>query len=261
MTINTRIELKTILILTLIFFCTSQLFASDKELTVYAAASTTGPITEIVKKFQEENRIEIKTSFASSGVLARQIEQGATADIFISASKKWADYAEDKDLLKNDTRKDFLSNTLVLIKPKDVKYNDKIEFSKDYDFPAKLTGRLSIGNPEHVPAGKYAKQSLESLNWWKGLKEKLILAKDVRSALRVVEVAEADYGIVYGSDAKKSDKVEVAGIFPANTHKPIIYVISCIKGGSNKSSDFISFLFTDTAQKIFEEYGFVPLPK
>lgn len=261
MTINTRIDLKTILILTLLFFCTSQLFASEKELTIYAAASTTGPITQIAKKFQEETGIEIKTSFASSGVLARQIEQGAIADVYISASKKWADYAEGKDLLKNGTRKDFLSNTLVLIKPKEVTYNDKIEFSKAYNFPAKLAGRLSIGNPEHVPAGKYAKQSLEALNWWKSLKDKLILAKNMRSALRVVEVAEADYGIVYGSDAKKSTKVEVAGVFPASTHKPIIYVISVVKGGSSSSSDFISYLFTDTAQKIFEEYGFVPLPK
>lgn len=203
-----------LLLLLLVTLSTSSLFAADTELTVDAAASTTGPLLKISEMFKAETGITIKTSFASSGVLARQIEQGAPADIFISASKKWADYAEEKDLLKEGTRKNFLTNTLVLIKPLDTAGLADFEFKAEYDFPAKLDGRLSIGNPEHVPAGKYAQQSLTALGWWEPLQDKLILSKDVRSALRVVEAAEAEYGIVYGSDAKKSEKIEVAGVFP-----------------------------------------------
>ena len=248
----------TLLILFFLTLSSSALLAADDSLTIDAAASTTGPLMEITKKFKEKTGITVKTSFASSGVLARQIEQGAQADVYISASKKWADYAEKKGLLKEGTRKNFLKNTLVLIQPKGVIGLKNIIFTSDYNFPAKLSGRLSIGNPEHVPAGRYAQQSLTSLKWWQALQDKLILSKDVRSALRVVEAAEAEYGIVYGSDAKKSEKIEIAGVFPPETHKPIVYVIAEVKGGSSMSKEFIDYIFSDTAKEIFEEFGFIP---
>ncbi len=258
---NLRISFSGLLILLFIAFGCIESFAADKELTICAAASTTGPIMDISKIFKDKTGITIKSSFASSGVLARQIEQGNPADVYISASKKWADYAEKKGLLKAGTRTNILTNTLVMIIPKGGKTLKDFTFSKDYNFPEKLEGRLSIGNPEHVPAGKYAQQSLTALGWWQGLKEKLILSKDVRSALRVVEVGEADYGIVYGSDAKKSSKVEVAGIFPDSTHKPIVYVIAEVDGAKADASKFIDFLFSEEAGKIFTEYGFVPVKK
>ena len=255
-----RTFMKLLLMLSLAVGITS-LSAAETSLTVDAAASTTGPLMKIAKKFKEKTNITIKTSFASSGVLARQIEQGAPADVYISASKKWADYAEKKGLLKDGTRKNFLKNTLVLIKPKGSNIPINVKFSSDYDFPAMLSGRLSIGNPEHVPAGKYAQQSLTALGWWQKLQNKLILSKDVRSALRVVEAAEAEFGIVYGSDAKKSEQIEIAGIFPPESHKPIVYVIAEVKGGSEESKAFIDYIFSDAAKAIFEEFGFVPAGK
>ncbi len=258
---NMRISFSWLLVLLFIVFGCIESFAGDAELTVCAAASTTGPIMDISKLFKEKTGITIKSSFASSGVLARQIEQGNPADVFISASKKWADYAKSKGLLKADTRTNILTNTLVMIIPKDGATLKDFAFSKDYNFPEKLSGRLSIGNPEHVPAGKYAQQSLTALGWWQGLQDKLILSKDVRSALRVVEVGEADYGIVYGSDAKKSPKVEVAGVFPDSTHKPIVYVIAEVEGANADAGRFIDFLFSDEAGKIFAEYGFVPVKR
>lgn len=235
--------------------------AGEPKLTVYAAASTTGPLLEIAKLYKKKTGMEVNYSFASSGVLARQLEQGAPASVYISASKKWADYVEKAGLIKDGTRYNFLANTLVLISPKDSKEPTKIEFDKSFKFAELLKGRLSIGNPEHVPAGKYAKQALTALGWWDGLSKKMIFGKDVRTALRVVEVGEAEYGIVYGSDSLKSDKVETVGIFPESTHKPIVYVVTAVKGSGEEADKFIDYLFSPEVSKIFESFGFIPKEK
>ena len=241
-------------IMFLLFAChQGKVFAG--EFTVFAAASTTGPIIKIVEKYQNEKKVKIKTSFASSGMLIKQIENGAQADIYISASKKWADYAEDNKLIIPESRKNFLGNTLVFIIPKG-EDKVKISFISDNKFAKEFSGRISIGNPEHVPAGKYAKESLMALNWWGELKDKFILSKSVRGALRVVESAEAEYGIVYGSDAAKSEKVEVTGVFPDDLHKPIVYVIACVVNCSQESYDFVDYICSSSAQEIFQEYGF-----
>ncbi len=260
---SNRISIKTLLLILLLLFGSLQLLANSAELNVYAAASTTGPLMEIAQAFEKETGIKIKTSFASSGVLARQIEQGAEADIYISASKKWADYTEEKDLLIPSTRKNFLTNTLVFITPKGSPSAVKIVFSPDFDLPAELKSRLSIGNPEFVPAGRYAKEAMSHFNWWEGFQgnKRLILSKDVRAALRVVETGEAELGVVYGSDAKTSDKVILAATFPKDSHKPIIYVIAAVKGGSEDAGKFIDYIFSAQASAIFKNFSFIPLPK
>ncbi len=240
-------------------FTASVSSAAENELTVFAAASTTGPLLEAAKAYKSKTGVAVRFSFASSGTLARQIEQGAKADIFISASKKWGDYASEKGLLVEDTKRQFLTNTLVLIAPKG-KEVPKISFSENFDLSRVFAGKMSIGNPAHVPAGRYAKEALTNLKWWDSLKSRLILSKDVRAALRVIEVGEAELGIVYGSDAGTSEKVVIAGVFPASSHKPIIYVIGKCKGGAEKSEDFIKFLSTPEVSAIFKNFGFIPKP-
>ncbi|MGG4622776.1 molybdate ABC transporter substrate-binding protein [Serratia odorifera] len=235
-----------------------QASAADK-ITVFAAASLTNALQDIAEQYQQGKNVQVVSSFASSSTLARQIEQGAPADLFISADQQWMDYAIDKEQMVADSRYTLLGNDLVLIVARDAKL-DKVAITAQTDWARLLDGgRLAAGDPDHVPAGIYAKQALQSLKAWPRLEPTLARANNVRSAMALVERQEAPLGIVYGSDAVASDKVKVIGVFPAESHKPVEYPMAIVKGHDSPSvSAFYTYLKSPQAAAIFQRYGFSP---
>lgn len=226
-----------------------------KDLTIYAATSTINVIQEIAQRYEKLASLSIRTSFASSSTLAKQIEQGAPAQIFISANPLWMDYLEKRNLLKPQSRFNLFHNRLVLIAPNDSKW--AIEW-ENFDLPKALQGRFSMGDPDHVPAGIYAKEALEYFKWWQVLKTRVIRAHNVRSALIYVERGEVALGIVYQTDAKISEKVQIVGEFPPQSHSPIVYPTALIAEHANPAAlPFIRFLQSAEAVAIFQRYGFL----
>ncbi|EPD5504551.1 molybdate ABC transporter substrate-binding protein [Yersinia enterocolitica] len=227
------------------------------DITVFAAASLTNALQDIAVQYKKEKQVDVVASYASSSTLARQIEQGAPADLFISADQQWMDYAIDKQQMVANTRYTLLGNELVLIAPKDSKIT-KVAIDKKTDWKKLLEGgRLAVGDPDHVPAGIYAKESLENLGAWATLAPEMARANNVRSAMALVERAEAPLGIVYGSDAIASDKVKVVGVFPEASHKPVEYPMAIVKGHENPTvTAFYDYLKSPAAAVIFEKYGF-----
>ncbi|CQJ24034.1 molybdate transporter periplasmic protein [Yersinia enterocolitica] len=231
--------------------------AMAADMTVFAAASLTNALQDVAAQYKKEKQVDVVASYASSSTLARQIEQGAPADLFISADQQWMDYAIDKQQMVANTRYTLLGNELVLIAPKDSKIT-KVEIDKKTDWKKLLEGgRLAVGDPDHVPAGIYAKESLENLGAWATLAPEMARANNVRSAMALVERAEAPLGIVYGSDAIASDKVKVVGVFPEGSHKPVEYPMAIVKGHENPTvTAFYDYLKSPAAAVIFEKYGF-----
>lgn len=232
-------------------------FAGPDEVKVYAAASLTNAINEQGEYFFKTANVKIVSSFASSSTLAKQIENGAPADIFISADLQWMDYLDDRKLLVEGSRFNLLGNRLALIAPESSKIELKIEPGLDL---AKFlgNGRLATGDPDHVPVGKYAKTAMEKLGMWSFVSDKLARSSDVRSALAWVERGEAPLGIVYSTDAAISKRVKVVSFFPEDSYPPIVYPAAIIKSGqSPKAKEFLDFLKTKEAGKIFEKYGFL----
>ena len=229
---------------------------NEKPILVFAAASLTDVLSEIVDSFQVKYKVEVKTNMASSGTLARQIEQGGGADVYISASKKWAAYVDSLGFIKKDFTSNIAKNELVLIAPLKSE-RDLAVIDSSLNFVSLLgDGRLSMGDPSHVPAGKYAKQSLEYFGWYSQLQNKILPAKDVRSALKMVEMEESPVGIVYHTDAQKSKKVKVLKAFPERSHKPIEYIAGvCIERQASK--DFFSYLNSNETNGIWKKYGFI----
>lgn len=230
--------------------------AETIELTVSAAASMQDAMKAIKPVYQEKNPdISIIYNFGSSGSLKQQIEQGAPADVFLSASPKWIDALETENLLLEGKRQDLLKNTMVLITPANSDQGIS-DFSALSDSKVK---KVALGDPESVPAGQYAKEVLTSLNLYQPLETKYVFAKDVRQVLSYVETGNVDAGLVYGTDAKiAGDKVKVTAVAPDNTHKPIIYPVAIIKDTKNPeaSQAFIEFLSSNQAKDVFEQYGF-----
>lgn len=228
---------------------------TKQMIMVYAAASVTDVLNEITKAFEAEYHIKVQTNLASSGTLARQIEQGAMPDIYLSASKKWADYVAEQSNIANENIAEIAKNELVLIAPINSSIVKQM-IDSSMALPQMLkNNRLSIGDPAHVPAGKYAKQALEYFGWYDELDHMTLPAKDVRSALMVVELAETPLGIVYKTDAMKSDKVKIVGSFPEKSHKPIVYVAEIVKN-NDASKKFIAFLNSEKTAEIWAKYGF-----
>lgn len=243
-----------------IFACCAVLPASATEkITVFAAASLTNALQEVATAYRKNHDVQVVFSFASSSTLARQIVQGAPADLFISADQQWMDHASDKQQLENETRHTLLGNTLVLIAANSGE-QDKLELTEKTEWLDLLQGgRLAVGDPDHVPAGLYAKEALQTLGAWARLEPVLARANNVRSAMALVEREEAPLGIVYGSDALASAKVKVIGIFPASSHKPVEYPVAIVKGHQTPQvSAFYAYLRSPVAAAIFERYGFMP---
>lgn len=236
----------------------AQAVAAEK-ITLFAAASLTNALEEIANEYQQGKEVRIVASFASSSTLARQIEQGAPADMFVSADQQWMDYIIDKQQMAKETRYTLLGNQLVLIAAKTAK-QEQIELTRQTDWNNLLHGgRLSVGDPDHVPAGIYAKEALQYLGAWATLEPQLARANNVRSAMAMVERGEAPLGIVYGSDAVASDKVKVIAIFPQASHKPVEYPMAIVKGRQTPAvTAFYDYLKSPQAAAIFARFGFTP---
>jgi molybdate transport system substrate-binding protein len=246
---------KVIGILQIIIMMTVTFLASAAEkITVFAASSLTDSIQNIAAIYKVEHEdTDIVFSFASSSVLAKQIEQGAPADIFMSADQKWMTYLIEHNVAKN--KQDLLKNTLVLIAPKQSKLNHiVINTQTDWEAILPKGEKIAIGDPDHVPAGLYAKESLTNLGIFNKLSPQFAPASNVRDALMLVERNEATLGIVYSTDAKVSDKVKIIGTFPMDTFKPIEYPITLL---NPKANDFYQYLNSPQAKAIFKQYGFI----
>lgn len=230
-------------------------FAGTDTVTVFAAASTTNAVTDIARLYEKNHPAKIRLSFASSSTLAKQIEKGAPADVYLSANPKWMNYLEERDAIVKASRKDLLGNRLVLIAPADAAAGD-LTVDSHLDLAGLLgDGRLSMGDPDHVPAGMYGKKGFTQLGLWDGIKDKIARAKDVRAALVLVERGECPLGQVYATDAAISSKVRVAGIFPESSHPPIVYPAALITD-SGAARSFLAFLQSDGAVEILKKYGF-----
>ncbi|TAN56029.1 MAG: molybdate ABC transporter substrate-binding protein, partial [Rhodospirillales bacterium] len=201
---------------------------AQESVTVFAAASTTNALDEIGALFAAKGLGNIRPSYASSSTLAKQIEQGAPAHLFVSADLKWADYLAERKLLNPDFRINLLGNRLVLIAPADAK-TPQITLDKTTDLAALLgNGRLAVGDPDHVPVGLYAKQALQGMKQWERLEPRLARASSVRAALALVERGEAPLGIVYSTDAAVAKNVKVVAAFPESLHETILYPFALV---------------------------------
>lgn len=232
--------------------------AAEKDLTVFAAASTTDAMNEIGVAYAKLGMGRIKGVYASSSTLAKQIEQGAPADVFLSANMKWMEYLEQKNCIVKGSRKNLLRNRIALIVPRGSAVREFILASGADASPLLgKDGRLAVGDPAHVPVGTYAKQALENLKMWDTLKDRIAPAKDVRAGLALVERGEAPLGIVYSSDVAASDAVRVVGVFPADSHQSIVYPVGVVAERQTEAAKkFVDFLFTPEAKTIFAKYGF-----
>jgi len=233
--------------------------AQGKDVVVFAAASLKNALDDIAGQWQRETGKKVVVSYAASNTLIKQIEQGAPADIFISADLDWMDYGQQKDLIKPDSRSNLLGNRLVLIAPKDSSVSAIIQ--PGFDLAALLKGgRLAMGNVDAVPAGKYGKASLEKLGVWDSVKDKIAQAESVRAALLFVSRGEAPLGIVYQTDATADPSVKIVGTFPENTHPPIIYPVALTKESTNADAQaFLNYLRSPAARAAFERQGFTVL--
>lgn len=231
------------------------LHAHAGEIRLFAAASLSDALTTLSTQYQASHPgTTIKTSFAASSVLARQIENGAPAQIFLSADKDWADYLEQRGLLLPASRKDLLGNQLVLITPagKDIKVTPDATFN----LAGAFSGRFCTGDVASVPVGKYTKQAFTYLGWWDAIAPRLVNTEDVRTALAFVARGECALGAVYRTDAILSDKVTVVATLPAGSHAPIVYPGGLLKGADADAAAFWEFLQSENARTVFERFGF-----
>lgn len=242
------------------FVATGAGASEPREVTVYAAASLTNALQELGKGFEAERGVKVKFSFAASSLLARQIEAGAEADVFVSADSEWMDYLAGLNLIQPATRKNILSNKLVLIGEKDSPIALKI--APGFPLAQALgDGRLAIADPETVPAGRYARAALSSLGIWASVAERLVRAENVRVALTYVARGEAPLGIVYATDAKAEPKVRVVDVFPTDSHPPIVYPAALTKrGASADARAFFDHVKSAKAAETFRTFGFDVLP-
>ena len=227
-------------------------------LTVFAAASLKESLDEAAAAYQKAGGQTVRVSYAASSALARQIEQGAPADVFLSADLEWMDYLQQRKLIDPKTRRNLLGNTLVLVAPAtgDIA---PVALKPGVDLLPRLgeNGRIALGLTASVPAGKYAKASFISLGAWKSLEPRVAEAESVRAALMLVARSEAPLGVVYGSDAKAEPKVRVVAVFPENTHAPIVYPVARIAASKNPHAvAFARWLATPAASRIFRAHGF-----
>lgn len=230
--------------------------AQEKAITVFAAASMKNALDDIDAAYAARTGVKVTVSYGPSSGLAKQIEQGAPADVFFSADTDWMDYAAAKKTINESTRMNLLGNSLVLIAPKDAKV-ENVAIGQGFDL-AKLAGdgRVATGDVKSVPVGKYAKAALEKLGSWQAAEPKFAMADNVRAALTLVARNEAALGIVYSTDARVEPGVKIVGTFPAGSHPAIIYPVAATTTAKPQASDYLAFLRSTAAKNIFERYGF-----
>ncbi len=233
--------------------------ADEGKVTVFAAASMKNALDAVNKVCAAEVGEEATISYAASSALAKQIEEGAPADVFISADLDWMKYLHDKNLVKADTEKQLLGNAIVLVAPADTAKD--VTLDKGFDLAGLIgDGRLAMGEVKSVPAGKYGKEALESLGMWSSVEGKLAQAENVRAALKLVATGEAAAGIVYATDAVAEPGVKVIGTFPAESHKPIVYPIA--QTADSKDAETAAWLKcaeSEKAKPLYEAQGFTVL--
>jgi molybdate transport system substrate-binding protein len=230
--------------------------AQDKSLIVFAAASMKNALDAVDAAYSAKTRVHIVASYAASSTLAKQIEQGAPADIFLSADTDWMDYAIARKDINEATRVNLLGNSIVLIAPNDSKI-DNVAIGQGFDL-AKLAGfgKIATGDVQAVPAGKYAKAALEKLGAWQAAQPKFAMAENVRAALTLVARGEAVLGIVYSTDARVEPGVKIVGTFPLNSHPPIVYPVAATLTAKPEAAGYLDYLRSSVARATFEKYGF-----
>lgn len=245
-------------LLGLLSACTVSVLGSEDSstitLTISAASSLQDAIQEIGNLYSQQNpNIRLTYNFGSSGSLRHQIEQGAPVDVYISAAEQHMDALENQNFLLDNTRQNLLKNEVVLITAHN--NSDLDGFS---NLTSKFVNNIAIGAPDSVPAGKYAKEVLDSLKLYQPLESKLVFAKDVRQVLAYVETGNVEAGIVYSTDAQVSDRVKIVATAPRDSHSPIVYPIAIAKDSKHPEAaqDFIQFISSHAAQNVFTEYGF-----
>ncbi|WP_316976709.1 molybdate ABC transporter substrate-binding protein [Shumkonia mesophila] len=230
--------------------------AGAAEVRLFAAASTTTVLDEIATLYAAQGPDRVVASYASSSTLAKQIVNGAPADIFISASGQWMDYAIEKKAIEASTRRDLLNNRLVLVAPADSRWS--LDAVPGFGLAGVLgEGYLAMGDPDHVPAGIYGRQALTQLGVWESVAGRVARAADVRAALALVERGEAVAGIVYSTDAAVTPKVRIVSVFPETSHPPIRYPAAIVAGHDTAEvRRFFDFLMSEKVGAIYQRYGF-----
>jgi molybdate transport system substrate-binding protein len=250
-------------IVALLAACVPHGAVAQQSVTVFAAASLKNALDDVDAAFAQTTGTNVTASYEASSSLARQIEAGAPADVFISADLRWMDYVAERKLIRPDSRTNLLGNRLVLIAPKDAKL-DNVAIGPGFDI-AKLAGdgRIAVADVKAVPAGLYAKAALEKLGAWGAAEPKLAQAENVRATLAFVARGETPLGIVYATDAQIEPKVKIVGSFPDGSYPPVTYPVAAIADAKNKeaATRYIAFLHSTAAKAIFEKYGFSYLVK
>lgn len=247
------------LFLALLVLALAPVPALAADITVFAAASLSDALKEIAADYEKQSGKSVAVSFAASSALARQIEASSGADIFISADLDWMDYLDKKGLIAPASGENLLRNRLVLIAPKNAA-TPPITIVPHFDLLAPLKGgRLAIANPDTVPAGRYGKAALTALGVWDKVAGHLANAEDVRVALAYVARGEAPLGIVYETDAKAEPRVKIVGVFPENSHLPILYPVALTKDAKPGAQAFLAYLSSPEARAVFEKDGFTVL--
>lgn len=230
--------------------------ADGRALTVFAAASLTDVLQTIGTAYTAETGVALRFSFAATSALARQVEAGAPADVFVSADQEWMDYLAERGLLAADGRVNIVSNRLVLIAPADSRVQLRVKPGFALAAALGANGRLATGDPASVPVGKYAKAELTRLGVWSGVEKRIVAADNVRTALNFVARGEAPLGIVYATDARGEPKVRVVDTFPENRRDPITYPAAATAKAAADASGFVRFLTGPKARAIFDQAGF-----
>jgi molybdate transport system substrate-binding protein len=233
--------------------------ARAADVVVFAAASLKNALDDAAHAFQSQGGAPVKISYAASSQLAKQIESGAPADIFISADLGWMDYVQKHNLIQPETRANLLGNRLVLVAP--AGSGAKIDVKPGFDLVGLLNGgRLAMADPDSVPAGKYGKAALTKLGVWQSVAPHVAGAENVRAAMLFVDRKETPLGIVYATDAASDPRVEIVGVFPEDTHPPIIYPIALTASSKNPdAAKLLAFLKSPAAKPAFEKQGFTVL--
>ncbi|MGM8365013.1 molybdate ABC transporter substrate-binding protein [Virgibacillus sp. W0181] len=228
--------------------------AEPIAITVSAAASLADVMKEVKETYENDHAVDITLNFAGSGKLAQQIEQGAPADVFITANERWMDTLAEKSLINTDSRREITGNQLVLIGRKEA----SLPIQTVPDIDTDKIDQIAVGNPKSVPAGQYAQEALKNMDLWEKLKDKYVLAKDVRQVLTYTETGNTDIGFVYKSDALISDNVTILAEVDATLHKKIIYSGAVVSDSESKeeAEAFLAFLLSESAQGTLHKYGF-----
>ncbi len=229
------------------------------RVVVFAAASTTEAVTALAERFGRRSGIHVVPSFAASSTLARQIELGAPADIYIAADRRWMAYLAGRGLIDGARTCELARNRLVLVTPRDrAPWPAQVRIAPGMDLTALLDGgRLAMADPDHVPAGMYGRQALETLGVWPEIADRLVRSADVRGALALVARGEAAAGIVYATDARISTRVRVAGSFPAASHDAIVYPVAPVGDTlSPGAAAFFDYAVSAEGRAVLAEFGF-----